>query len=456
LSGAPTVPPAPGAPVAEDTAVPGADLPEGTEAPPSGGGDNFPVWASYRYNPGGGYLHFGDPNDEYTVNFQEQVTLDGTFYNRANVATTEKGFNIPFYRAFAFGNITKDWNYQASVQAFLGSFNILDLWLDHQFCDAVHFRFGRMLTPFLYEYYGFSPAWEPVITNSPLFQVAGKRQLGGMFWGKLFENRAQYQAGVFNGTAGSFFDTNNSVDFIGAFDVTPFKGSGNQMLDSLGGGIGVQTGRQNALLSAGSGLNFINGAGEPTLNPSFIGSTGLPFLVYNPDVAMNGMQTKVAPHLYWFGQFSVLAEYVYMDRTLTSIAVPKGISIVQGYYVNTSYFLTGERYSGDGLGGYTVISPLRPFIPSKGIYGPGAWELAAQFSQLHVGSSDFANGFVSPVFRASQLSQLMLGVNWWMNKYTRVSFDWVNARTNAAVPLAPGAVPTNQYNIFWTRLAMFF
>ena len=103
--------------------------------------------------------------------------------------------------------------------------------------------------------------------------------------------------------------------------------------------------------------------------------------------------------------------------------------------------LTSPDMDLDYVGGYTVITPKRPFMPSKGCYGPGAWELAAQYSQFHVGSADFINGFVSPTVDASQLSQLMLGVNWWMNKYTRVSFDWVNDRTNKAVPVSTGKSP---------------
>ncbi len=130
--------------------------------------------------------------------------------------------------------------------------------------------------------------------------------------------------------------------------------------------------------------------------------------------------------------------------------------MVNGYFVNASYFLTGERYSGDGLAGYTTITPLHPFMPHKGCWGPGAWEVAAQYSQFGLGSNSLAPGFADPVINATRLDQVMVGVNWWMNKYTRVSFDWVNDHTNKAVPIGVGAPPTSNYNIYWARLAMFF
>ena len=447
-----------GTPSPEATAVPGAGLPSGSEPAPPGSGDNFPLSVSYKYNAGGGYTALTSKDGDFTINLQNQITLDGTFYDRANVGTSERNFNIPFYRTYLFGNITKDWDYQASVQGFLGSFNVLDLWLNHKFSDALNIRFGRQLSPLLYEYYGFSPAWEPVITNSPLFQVAGKRQLGVMAWGKLLNNKIQYQQGVFNGVSGGFFDLDNSVDYIGSLDVTPFKGSGT-IWDSLGGGLGVQTGRHNYSLAAGAVNNFVNGAGEPTTNAAFVGSTGIPFLLYQPTMAVNGMQTRVAPHIYWYGRFSVLAEFIHQDRALLNTA--NGVRAnesLNGYYVNVSYFLTGEKYSGDGLGGYTTITPLRPFIPSKGCYGPGAWELAAQYSQMALGNNVLAAGFVDPTINATRLTQTMFGVNWWMNKYTRVSLDWINDHTNRGVPIGVGGSgrPTSTYNIYWARLAMFF
>ena len=49
----------------------------------------------------------------------------------------------------------------------------------------------------------------------------------------------------------------------------------------------------------------------------------------------------------------------------------------------------------------------------------------------------------------------MVGMNWWPNKYIRVSFDWVYDKFNNPIPLT-GGNPVDRYNIFWTRVAMFF
>src|SRR5581483_6034674 len=122
-------------------------------------------------------------------------------------------------------------------------------------------------------------------------------------------------------------------------------------------------------------LNTANGAGEPTTGNMIVTSGGVPFFVYNGDVRAAGNRTKIAPHFFWLGRFSVQGEYVIQSRQLAD-PTATGFSVMHGYYLNASYFLTGERYHGDGTGTYTPISPIRPLMPSRGQWGPGAWEVA--------------------------------------------------------------------------------
>jgi phosphate-selective porin OprO and OprP len=426
--------------------------------------DNFPLKASYTYNKGGGAFLLSDPDKEFTLFLQNQITFDGTFYDRQFLPTNEKGFNVPFQRTYLYGNITRYWEYQVSEEAFLGQFNLLDMFINVHYDDRMMFRFGKFLSPFLLEYWAHSPAWEPVITNSPLFQFAGRRQVGAMVWGKLLDYKVQYQAGIFNGPNGFYFDLDRNSDFMGAITVTPFKGDGTPWLDSLGFGVSVQTGWENLLLSSGKlnpGLNTGNGAGEPTPGNVLVTSSGVPFFTYNDNVRALGNRTKIAPHFFWLGRFSVQGEYLIQSQQLAD-ANNSGRSVYRAYYVNASYFLTGERYSGDGTGTYTPISPIRPFMPSRGQWGPGAYELAAQFSEVNAGNGDIARGFANPVTNATRLDQLMIGINWWPNKWARVSFDWVYDKFNRSISLsspisieAPGH-PINRYDTFWTRVAFFF
>ncbi|MFM7149585.1 MAG: porin [Gemmataceae bacterium] len=432
-------------PLAESKVVTVIPAPEGPSP--------HPFTASYKYNGFGGFTSL--ESDNFTLAFQNQITLDGTFHNFANPPTIEQGFNIPFLRSYVYGNILQDWEYLISTQFFINTFGILDMYGGYKINDSFNIRAGHFLSPFLYEYYAFSPAWEPVITNSPLFQLAGKRQTGIMAWGQLFEKHVQYQAGVFNGPNGAYFDLDNFVDFIGSIAYVPFKGLGpDSIWNSLGFGVSMQTGKQRYNLAAGvPGAEF--GNGEPTTNSNFIGSTGIPFFAYNPNVNADGMRTKVAPQFFWLGQFSLMAEYVFWNRTLSDPTHSRVIEVLNGWEATASYFLTGEKYSGDGLGGFTTIVPNSPFIPSKGMYGTGAWELTAQYSQLQIDGNVVDLGMVQQGVSATRLNQLMVGMNWWPNRYTRISLDWMNAKTNQAVDMGNGNYKDG-YSVYWGRLAMFF
>ncbi|WP_337175020.1 porin [Paludisphaera sp.] len=424
--------------------------------------DIHPLKSRYKYHHdgtgplgGGGFFSFSDVDDEFSLNVSHQITVDGTFFDRANLPTIEQNFNIPFARQFFYGNITKDWSYQVGTQGFLGTYNLLDLFMTWHLSNNISLRAGKGLAPPLYEYYAFTPALEPVITNSPLFQLAAKRPIGFMFSGATQDNRMQWWSGVTNAGTALYGDLNRNVEYNGAVDFTPFRGDRwkDSIFEGLGGGIGLSAGKQQYALHQ-SGIAFTNN-GEATTNPAFVTSVGLPFYVYNPNIWADGMRSRVAPHIYWFGRFSVLAEMMNHSRELTD-GRTSGRSTQWAYYVNASYWLTGERdFMPTGFQGYTTIEPLRPFILRKGEYGPGAWQLAGQWSEFNAGRGDIDRGYVDPARSTERSNQFMGGVNWWPNKYTRLSFNYVWTGFNNPIQLVgPGSI--DNYQTFWMRFAMFF
>ena len=95
----------------------GAFIPDQPEKPDA---DRFPLKGAYKYNHkatgplgGGGYFSVSSLDDEFTLNVTNQITADGTFFDRQNLPTNEQGFNVPFARTYLYGNITKDWSDQA-------------------------------------------------------------------------------------------------------------------------------------------------------------------------------------------------------------------------------------------------------------------------------------------------------------------------------------------------------
>ncbi len=422
------------------------------------------VNVEYKYNFAGGYFNFADDDKEFVLNIQNMIAMDGTFFDRQEAPTREKGFNIPFQRLYAYGNVTKNWEYQISEQASLGGFNLLDLLVNVHYDDRLMLKFGRFLTPFYYQDYATFPMLVPTMSYSPLSNFSGQRQVGAMIWGKPFDNRVQYQLGIFNGIPDGYYDFDTNKDFAGSLTITPFKPYDDSPLRDLGFGVSAETGWQNYMLNRQQQITFIAGAGTPTTNRQFFTSTGVSFFEYNSDVRADGNRTRIAPHIFYYNRFSLLAEYVIQSRELAN-PTRHGMSVQRGFYVQTSYFLTGEKNRGDGTGGFPTIIPNHPLNPSKGEYGPGAWELASMYTLLDVGTGDIARGFAAPTW-ATRLNEVQVGMNWWPNKYVRVSFDWVYDRFNQSIPWpvnnsatgqTSGPVnPINQFTVFWTRMAFFF
>ncbi|MEW4567735.1 porin [Tautonia sp. JC769] len=418
---------------------------------------------SYRYNFAGGFFQFSDEDGEFVLNVQNIITADGTFYDRQNAPTEWKGFNIPYQRLYLYGNITKNWEYQVSEQTSLGDISLLDLIVNVHYDDRLMVKFGRFLAPFYYQDYATFPMLVPAISYSPLSQFSAQRQPGVMAWGKLLQNRLQYQSGVFTGIPAGFVDLDDNVDFISSLTVTPFMATEMEDLQNLGFGVSTQVGWQNYMLDAFDVPTVIAGTNVPNLNRQYVTASNVPFFSYRDDVRALGERIRVAPHLFYYGRFSFLGEYVYQSRELASPAA-RGTSIQHGFYVTGSYFLTGERYTGDGTGGFPTIMPNRPFNPSNNEYGIGAHELGFQYSLLNVDQNDIRRGFADPEW-ATRLNEVMLAYNWWPNKYVRLSVNWVHDEFNRPIPWpvsqpdqGNGARtnPIQNFNVVWFRVAMFF
>ncbi len=125
---------------------------------------------------------------------------------------------------------------------------------------------------------------------------------------------------------------------------------------------------------------------------------------------------------------------------------------VNGVYLSASYFLTGE-HRGYNLtrGSFDQVEVLRPVIRTRTDPrgGYGAIELAARFSFLDLGSPNLPPDAMG-VPQQTQLYQLTLGVNWYLNTYTRVMVNYT-----AGMPDKIGFSPTVAH-LFGVRTAIYW
>jgi len=126
---------------------------------------------------------------------------------------------------------------------------------------------------------------------------------------------------------------------------------------------------------------------------------------------------------------------------------------LDGCYVYTSYFLTGEHREylpKDGIFGITKV--LSPFLCLKNgctaARGPGAWEILARFGYINYNNPNIP--LVNGLQAGNRETEFTLGFNWYLNDYTRVMFNYTHV-----ILLNPNFGPSfagayaMRFEIFW-------
>jgi phosphate-selective porin OprO and OprP len=133
------------------------------------------------------------------------------------------------------------------------------------------------------------------------------------------------------------------------------------------------------------------------------------------------------------GPWHVQAEYSQLEGEVSPLFQGSDPTYT-GWYVETGYFLTGEtRPYKDGI--WQRVKVKNPVVWSKG-GGWGAWQLAARYDVLDLTDQAVTlqgnPTIVTPPLNASSLncalcgeqSTWQVGVNWYLNDYTRIFFNY--------------------------------
>lgn len=258
--------------------------------------------------------------------------------------------------------------------------------------------------------------------------------MGAMIYGNLFEERMTYAGGIFRSNSDSF----NAADFgdgnyayTGRLTFNPWYEEGAYALH-------IATAYSYRVLPQ------LNAAGQPVTSggerrvlyasrpefrlnaPNFV-STGVLQADHDQRVG-----TEIGCSV---GPFLLQAEYMasFVNDALAPTSTGRDSYFFQGFYLQSSYFLTGEhRPYVRKEGVFGVVRPRQNFFLVRGEdraieHGIGAWEVAIRYSQVDLNSGNAEGGM---------LRDLTFGLNWYLNPNCRFLWNyvliWRDARGNTA------------------------
>jgi phosphate-selective porin OprO/OprP len=380
--------------------------------------------------------------------------IDGMLYSRPTAGVeTSSGFYNPRSRIYFEGHITEPISWEFSFQNFFDNVQLLDAYVNFAYDPRFQVQVGRYKNPFSYEFYRIH-IWDEMEPERSLWAVnyEANRRFGLMAHGVLLDERVEYAFGSFDSQRNSFRPFESRQDFEAILNFKPFYPEDECcVLRNLQCGGSVDLGNENqspvpAVLRA----NFSPG---PAAVNSTVASNAaeLPFLAFGPNVFEHGTRDLWEAHLaYYFGGMSLVSAIEgghesYSNGAAAPVHIP-----IDGWFVQSGYLLTGET-----IRDRTTIQPLRPFDLREGRRGPGAWEVTARYSQLELDDRVFTAGLADPKLWTNHAKMVDVGLNWYLNQFVKVYFDWEHVTFGNPVTATDGGF-RNSSDLFWVRTQVTF
>lgn len=410
--------------------------------------EGFPLRA--RFNDG---VLLESADHEYQLRLHLMNQTDFKIFSPGNQEPARSGLYNPRFRIYFEGRLTTLFEYELSLQRSVeGAFDVLDANINFRIAEPFQIKFGRFLVPYSYDWYDHLEQFF-ITPERGLFPLnfGLSREAGAMVHGRLFDGRMQYALGGFDGQLLGLADTNTTRDAVSYVNFRPF----------------LQTERFPALRFLNVGGSFAIGqqafqdtplpmrtSVQSSENDEAAQSASAVFLEWNPGVVASGGRTQGALHLaYYYRHLSVEAEWQNGRFGYLAPGAPANVSIpVSGYHATFGYFITGET-----LERRTVVVPLRPFDPTRHLWGPGAVEPFFRYSHLSLSDRVFSDGLADPNLWTNSASITDTGFNWYLNRYIKFYFDWQHSMYSSPVLLnASENKFSKRDDLYWIRCQLWF
>jgi len=249
---------------------------------------------------------------------------------------------------------------------------------------------------------------------------APARNMGMMIYGNALDEKLTFGVGAFRSNSNDYGeDVSYRSGYAGTAHATYlawFRELNEYQVSllHLGGSFSYRT----------SGDDFVRYATRPSIRMRQQDVAGVPVFVDTgemPDVSQIYLAGVEAAWVH--GPFSVQSEWIQSHLVRSGNDNPT----FHGGYVYGSWFLTGEgrSYSPTSILGRFREGIFQRITPRSNVFdrserqgwtGLGAVELAARWSYIDLNDAGVRGGY---------MEEMTYGVNWYLNKYTRVSLNYV-------------------------------
>lgn len=315
------------------------------------------------------------------------------------------GTNIRRARLNVSGTIAKDFKYKLENDFASNASAITDAYVEYTGYEPFSVMVGQFKEPFGLETLT-SDLFTTFIERSSIFAFAPDRNIGVA----VGANGQMQDIGYWTATIGGFGSGTGTAstddeahDLTGRITYAPLAEQGKVLHLGIAGSHRIPDSASN------DQMRFQSRA-ENRLSSSQAVDTGLLSGVDNTNLL--GLEAAAV-----WGPASVQGEYMMADVNRRTGFVG---GTLDGYYVEASYFLTGEsRAYVPATGRFDRVKPINAFSLSNGTWG--AWQVAARYSDLDLNDGGIAGG---------DLRDLTLALKWIPQANILITANYINSDTD--------------------------
>lgn len=348
-------------------------------------------------NDGNFKMKFGGRIQQHWSFSSQDEVIDNLFGKPNN------GSKFRRIRLNSSGSISNFISYNLQLEFAEGPTTVKDIHISiHKLPIVGKFTIGYFKEPFGLDQYNSSNDMS-FIERASNIDITPGRNNGFMFSNTAFNENATWAIGTFRDTNNfGLTSFGNKYNFTGRITALPISNKEKNKFLHVGLAYSYRTPNESKY--------SIKSRPEAYLLTSYI-NTGIINQVNN--VQLTGIEVALM-----LNYFSLQSEYIHSRVNRKDLLENYNFF---GYYIELSYFITGEHknYS-KKVGYFKRVSPKSNFnATGKGI---GAVELVTRFS-----SADYADKSIE----GGVLNDITVGINWHLNPVTKFSIDYTSAKLKA-------------------------